>query len=118
MQQGPEAIRHELIVLIRKRARVVGDWKKGMPSDWRPTQTRNPETCDCFTPNGAWHFIADLLEGGHPFEEITLRNPPGKRAYVIHVNLGQDLPPLYVKLQLGAGKVIGRSFHYAEPETE
>ena len=25
-------------------------------------------------------------------------------------------PPVYVKLQLGAGKIIGRSFHYSEPE--
>ena len=26
------------------------------------------------------------------------------------------MPPVYVKLQLGAGKIIGRSCHYSEPE--
>ena len=28
--------------------------------------------------------------------------------------LDGDDPPVYVKLQLGSGKVIGRSFHYSE----
>ena len=31
----------------------------------------------------------------------------------MHVELGPALPKLYIKLQLGSGKVIGRSFHYS-----
>ena len=30
------------------------------------------------------------------------------------IDLGSDVPDLYVKLQLGAGKIFGRSFHYSE----
>ena len=30
------------------------------------------------------------------------------------IEIGTDLPSIYVKLQLGAGQVIGRSFHYSD----
>ena len=33
---------------------------------------------------------------------------------LIDIEPGQ--PQLYVKLELGAGKVLGRSFHYSEPK--
>jgi len=87
-----------------------------MPTDWRPNQIRSPTSGDFFTQDGAWHFIADLLESGHSIEEIILCKPPGRRAYVMHVELGPNLPKLYIKLQLGSGKVIGRSFHYSTVE--
>ena len=32
----------------------------------------------------------------------------------MHIRLGPNEPLLYVKLQLGSGKVIGRSFHYSD----
>ena len=108
-----ESIRRELAVLARrKKARVV-TWSPEMPSDWRPYQIRNPSSGLPFTEEGAWHFIAELLESGHPIEEVILHKPPGKRAYEMHVELGPALPKLYIKLQLGSGKVIGRSFHYS-----
>ena len=30
------------------------------------------------------------------------------------IDLGRNVPKLYVKLQLGSGKIFGRSFHYSE----
>ena len=30
------------------------------------------------------------------------------------IDVGADVPSLYVKLELRAGKIIGRSFHYSE----
>ena len=30
------------------------------------------------------------------------------------IDLAPGQPQLYVKLQLGSGKIIGRSFHYSE----
>ena len=67
-----------------------------------------------FTDAAAWELIADKLEEGHPVEEVSLRKPLGRKGYVMKIHLGGDDPPVYVKLQLGSGKVIGRSFHYSE----
>lgn len=79
---------------------------------------RNPEGTlnPYFTDTTAWEFIASRLESGHPVETVTLRQPPGATAYVmkIHVEVGQ--PEIYIKLQLGSGQIIGRSFHYSRPE--
>ena len=47
-------------------------------------------------------------------ERIVLRVPADSTGYVLKVPLHAGKPDLYVKLQLGAGKVIGRSFHYSE----
>jgi hypothetical protein len=108
-----DSIRCELAVLARrKKARVVA-WSPDAPNDWRPTQIKHPTTGGIFTAVGAWHLIADLLDGGHPLEEIVLCKPPGKRAYVMHVELATGQPRLYIKLELGSGKIIGRSFHYS-----
>ena len=30
------------------------------------------------------------------------------------IDLGRNVPRLYIKLQLGSGEVIGRSFHYSD----
>ena len=30
------------------------------------------------------------------------------------IDLEPDQPRVYVKLQLGAGRIVGRSFHYSE----
>ncbi len=107
------SVRHQLVLLARrKRARVV-EWSRDRPSDWRPQQIRDPATGDFFTDAGAWHFIADLLESGHPIEEVSLRQPPGKLAYVMLVESTPGQPRIYIKLQLGSGSVIARSFHYS-----
>ena len=108
-----ESVRKQLASLAcRKRSRAVG-W----PSHWAPTNVRDPngEYGAPFTVAGAWEFVAELLDSGHPIIEITLHQPPGKTGYVMLVPLPNDRP-LYIKLELGSGMVIGRSFHYSNPE--
>ena len=67
-----------------------------------------------FTDSTAWDFIASRLEAGEEVEVIELQQPAGTKGYVMKIDLGLEVPELYVKLQLGASKVIGRSFHYSE----
>ena len=102
------AIRHQLILLARrKKCR-----KRGWPNHWRPTGVTNPADGNPFTQDGAWEFIAELLENGIDFEHKILDEPEeGANAYVIEKSLGDRI--LYIKLQLGSGCVIGRSFHYS-----
>ena len=60
------------------------------------------------------HWCAELLESGNEIQEIELDNPRGKTGYVILASGGAQRPDIYIKLQLGSGAVIGRSFHYSE----
>jgi hypothetical protein len=89
----------------------------GFPRDWVPHKVRNPDGgfFPYFTDSSAWDFIAGKLEDGHPFEELTLDEPKGALAIVMHIELHPGEPLLYVKIQVGTGnKAIGRSFHYSE----
>lgn len=109
-----EAIRRDLAILSRRtRARVI-QWTPERPTQWQPQTVRDPSTGDFFTREGAWLFVADLLEKGHPIEIVTLDKPAGKQGFVMHVALGTDLPRLYIKVELGCGTIYGRSFHYDE----
>ena len=76
---------------------------------------RNPHGVidEFFTDTGAWELITDRLKAGHPLEEVELHKPPGRKGYVMEIDLDADRP-IYVKLELGSGQVIGRSFHYSE----
>jgi len=82
-----------------------------MPCDWAPHQVLNPATDMPFSDAGAWEFIADLLEGNHPFSSVILRTPPGDIGYETKVILRAELPPLYIKIQFKVGRIWGRSFH-------
>ena len=66
------------------------------------------------TTTSAWELIASTLADGHPVEILELRKPPGTRGYVMLIDIELDQPQLYVKLELGSGRVFGRSFHYSE----
>lgn len=66
-----------------------------------------------FNDTSAWELIAEELKAGCPVEEVSLNKPPGAKGYVLLIDLAPNQPQLYVKLQLGAGKIIGRSFHYS-----
>ena len=55
----------------------------------------------------------EKLEEGHGVEVVELRKPAGAKGYVMKIELGPDVPMLYVKLQLRSGQVVGRSFHYS-----
>ena len=122
--EGPESehsgisdnIRQQLVVLARRSRARITEFRRDRPTEWRPQQVRNPEgvIASHFSDAEAWELIASLLERGHPVEVVELRHPPGATGYVMMVDLGVHDPPIYVKLQLGGGRIIGRSFHYSE----
>ena len=110
-----ENVRLQLISLGSRRRTRTSVFTRQRPTDWRPSQVLDPHgDGQCFTDDGAWRYICDQLEEGHEFREVILNKPPGKSAYVMIFVLADDQPPLYVKLELGSGKVLGRSFHYSE----
>lgn len=65
-----------------------------------------------FTPVGAWEFIAALLEGGHPVDEMALDKPPRATGYVIKAT-GTSNRTIYIKLEIVGPNIHGRSFHYS-----
>ena len=104
-----KTVRYELLQLVRRKSARSVVWQAEEPIDWRPTECIDPRSGDYFTEAGAWSFIAELLEGELELEEIVLEKPPGKKGYVLHVQL--EGAEVYIKLRLGSGQVIGRSFH-------
>jgi|SRR6516162_4014260 hypothetical protein len=107
-----ESVRHQLVRLLQNRKFILPKFSE-MPYDWRPEQVINPIDCQPFTRRGALHFIQEQLENGCAIEAVVLDLPPGRTAYVMLLDVGRDKPDLYVKVQLGGGCVIGRSFHYS-----
>src|SRR5947207_14558095 len=108
-----DSVRRQLGLLCgRARSRIVGSPRQGKPSDWRPGEVVAPDG-QPFTRVGAWEYIAELIDQGQPIREMELEEPKGKTGYVMEVDMGKDAPVLYVKLELGSGIVIGRSFHYS-----
>ena len=103
-------VRWQLIGLARSRRSRTSLFSPTRPTHWAPLEVRRPDTGEAFTPDGVWVFIVELLEGGCELDQIVLEQPPGKKAYVILAN-GWDDEKIYIKLQLGSGQVIGRSFH-------
>jgi hypothetical protein len=106
-----EKIRHQLVVLCQRKKARTSEWSVNCPTEWQPTTVIDPQSSLPFTDAGAWEFVADQLENGAEIESLQLEKPPGSTGYVLKIPLGNK--QLYVKLQLGAGKVIGRSFHYS-----
>lgn len=105
-----EGTRKELARLCGSRRTRRSSFSPTMPTHWSPQQVRHPATGDAFTDEGAWLFTAQLLTVGHPVEVITLKKPPGKKGYVLICG-GVAPEKIYIKLQMGSGCVIGRSFH-------
>ncbi len=111
-----DSIRHQLAVLARRPRDRVTVFSRSRPTDWRPGQVRNPWGLldRYFTDAAAWELIASKLEEGHELTTVQLREPPDRTGYVMMIELEAGTPLLYVKLELGAGKIFGRSFHYSE----
>lgn len=111
-----QATRRQLVTLARRRDARIATFSRDRPTDWRPTEVRNAHgVLDThFTDSTAWELIAARLEQGEEVSVIELRQPKGATGYVMLIDLGSDVPELYVKLQLGAGKIFGRSFHYSD----
>ena len=116
MTAPSESTKRQLAVLARRSHARVTAFSAERPTDWRPGQVRNPDgVLDThFTDAAAWELIAARLEDGHPIETMELHKPRGAIGYVMKIDLEPSRPQLYVKLQLGSGKIIGRSFHYSE----
>jgi hypothetical protein len=110
MSPVSDAIRHQLQAIARRKKARDTLWSPVRPNDWRPTEVINPRDGQPFTPAGAWEYIAELLET-HPIDEMELDQPAGKTGYVMKVASPDG--EIYIKLQLGSGKIIGRSFHYS-----
>ena len=111
-----DSTRRQLVVLARRSGARSTAFSRDRPTDWRPGEVRNPDglLATHFTDPSAWEMIASRLERGEDVEVIDLHQPKGAKGYVMMIDLGPDVPMLHVKLQLGAGKIIGRSFHYTE----
>jgi hypothetical protein len=106
----PLAKREELARLAGRAAtRVVAHQHK---SEWSPTTVVNPADDNgqvMFISGTEWNYIRDLLVTDESWKPVTLND--GKTGYVLTKKLAQGT--LYIKLQLGCGCVIGRSFHYS-----
>jgi len=107
-----ESIRHQLVVLCRRKKARTSFWSVSCPTEWQPNTVTDPRSGSPFTDVGAWEFVADKLEVGLQLELVQLEKPPGSTGYVLKILLNGR--QLYVKLQLGSGTVIGRSFHYSK----
>src|SRR5437867_572644 len=103
-------VRRQLAALARRPKCRTSAFTPERPTEWRPWEVKNPESGMVFTEAGAWEFIADCLESNHPIEQIVLEKPHGKAGYVMIVRSEAGRCPIYIKLELGSGKVIGRSF--------
>jgi len=105
-------VRHQMVVLIRLGS-YDSSFSRRRPTKWQPTRVRNPEggVDHCFTDETAWAFVADRLERGEHVRVIELKKPPGRKGYVMRIDIGSDVPRLYVKLELVQARVWGRSFH-------
>ena len=99
----------------RRKTRMLGRPPE-RPSHWAPFTVHNPEAAfdEPFNHFSAWTLIADKLEQGEPVEVIEMDQPEGANGYVMKIELEKGAPRLYVKLELTASKVIGRSFHLSD----
>jgi hypothetical protein len=100
----------QLIRLAGARRTRITTFTAARPTHWEPASVRRPDSGESFTPDGAWVFVVELLMGGAAVDSIVLDKPPGKTGYVIICD-GWAGEKIYIKLQLGSGVVVGRSFH-------
>lgn len=106
-------LRKQLASLAGSSKTRTARFKPERPTHWAPNTVKSPETGDYFTEQGAWFFIIDCIEQGQEIEQITLDKPPGKAGYVMIID-GHGTDKIYIKLQLGSGHVICRSFHISD----
>jgi hypothetical protein len=109
-----DSIRKELIRRARNKNTRQARFTAAAPCDLRFGQVLTPESGAAFTEIGAWHFMADLLEQGHPCHQIVLEKPPGQIGYVIKTSGFPGCPKIYIKVTLSSNKINFRSFHDSE----
>ncbi len=108
-----DAVRSQLEKLCRGRRTRMHEFSPTMPTRWSPQHVRRPGSGEAFSDESAWTLIADLLRAGHEIEVIILDKPPGKTGYVLKCD-GYEGEKIYMKIMMGSGKVIGRSFHVSK----
>jgi len=108
---SPELRRQVALLCRRGPSRYVA---RNLPCDWHPTSVLNAATGLPYTDAEAFGAIAAAFEDvGVEVRAVTLRVPPGKTA--LEVLIPQPgRAPIYAKVQLGAGVVLARSFHYSD----
>lgn len=111
-------IRSLLARYARKRGTRDTQFTRERPTKWRPSEVTDPKTNEPFTQDSSWELVVDLLEKNHELKMVILRKPKDKKGYVMKVCLKEGDPHVYIKLQLGANLVIGRSFHYDTEEDD
>ena len=105
-----DEIRSQLAHLASSRRTREAEFSRSRPTHWAPREVVNLSTGAPFTDDEAWELVRSALSAGVDVEQITLEVPAGKAGYVLHL-AGSCGEEIYVKLQLGSGVVIGRSFH-------
>ncbi len=111
MSDEIERIRQEIVRLARRKDARIVPRSREMPCRWQPMTVTNPETDLPFTEAGAWRYVADLAEFGHPIDQMIMKRPAGEIGYVLIAPLVRNSADLYIKIQLKGGKIFGRSFH-------
>jgi hypothetical protein len=86
-----------------------------MPCKWRHYEVADPRSGALFTEPGSWDYVQEQLIGECPIWPVDLVKPLGRIGYQLDLPGAFGHPQIYVKLQLGAGEVFGRSFHYTNP---
>lgn len=110
MPEDLASIRHQIALLAARKSAWCTEFSPSRPIHWAPGEATDPRTKRPFTDLGAKEFIAQLAESGPDPEIVTLDQPPGAKGYVWIV-AGVPGESLYIKVQLGAGQILGRSFH-------
>ena len=114
MPNSEEEIARENMLGLLRAKKTVNEWSPSRPTDWRPNDVQHPIFGDYFSLNECWNFIENKLSEGHPIEIVSLEKPPGKRGYVMKVEATPRGRIIYIKLEIGTGGLVGRSFHYSE----
>ena len=109
-----DAFRKKLTELCRSATCRTVPRTRDMPCRWFPDRVTDPETGSNFTATGAWDYVAEILENGHPFTILKMEKPEGSWAFVMKTFDRNGGSQIYIKLQLYPGIVVGRSFHYSE----
>ena len=109
-----DIVRKEMLRLL-EAGKVTDAWSKERPVDWRPGKVMNPysEFGLEFTHRSCWDFIERLLLKKHPITVIPLEKPRGEKGYEMLFETESGYSDIYIKLQIGKDKLIGRSFHYS-----
>ena len=111
----PDSKRNELIRLSGSRRTRTNVFTNKRPTKWNPYEVVRPGTCETFTPESAWDYVAELLVAGTRVDQMELKQPDGCVGYVMIVP-GSGNEEIYVKLELAGGKVVGRSFHISNKD--